>query len=131
MSLFHVSRRDLVLSAAGAYAAFGLTKSIVFIGAAQAQRLPDQGFLKYKIGDLEVISLSDGISEAVHREGWSSNQGRTPRRRVIGCLRTCPLHGHGRQDPWASSPDRLRHWRLPDLWSQGWALGEEHGSGRP
>jgi glyoxylase-like metal-dependent hydrolase (beta-lactamase superfamily II) len=73
MSLFHVSRRDLVLSAAGAYTAFGLTKSIVFIGAAQAQRLPDQGFLKYKIGDLEVTSLSDGISEAVHREGWIRN----------------------------------------------------------
>jgi glyoxylase-like metal-dependent hydrolase (beta-lactamase superfamily II) len=73
MSVFHVSRRDLVLSAAGAYAAFGLTKSIAFIGAAQAQGLPDQGFLKYKSGDLEVTSLSDGISEAVHREGWIRN----------------------------------------------------------
>ncbi len=35
--MFEISRRDLVLGAAGAYAVFGLTKPIAFIGAAQAQ----------------------------------------------------------------------------------------------
>ena len=34
--MFHVSRRDLVLGAAGAYAAFGLSKPVAFIGAAEA-----------------------------------------------------------------------------------------------
>ena len=66
---FEVSRRDLVLSAAGAYAAFGLTKPIAFIGAAQAQT-PAQGFRKYKVGDIEVISLYDGIWEKPHDENF-------------------------------------------------------------
>ena len=39
--MFETSRRDLVLGAAGAYAAFGLAKPIAFIGAAQAQQAPD------------------------------------------------------------------------------------------
>ena len=53
---FEVSRRDLVLYAAGAYAAFGLTKPIAFIGAAHAAATPTEaGFKKYKIGDLEVF----------------------------------------------------------------------------
>jgi glyoxylase-like metal-dependent hydrolase (beta-lactamase superfamily II) len=71
--MFHISRRDLVLSAAGAYAAFGLNKSIALIGAAEAQPIPDPGFFKYKVGDIEVVLLSDGTSEAVHREGWIRN----------------------------------------------------------
>jgi glyoxylase-like metal-dependent hydrolase (beta-lactamase superfamily II) len=71
--MFRISRRDLVLSAAGAYTAFGLTKSIAFIGAAQAQPAPKQGFFKFKVGEMEVTSLSDGISEAAHREGWIRN----------------------------------------------------------
>ena len=65
--MFHVSRRDLVLSAAGAYAAFGLTKPIAFIGAAEAQTVPaEPGFKKYKVGDIEVISLYDGVWERAH-----------------------------------------------------------------
>jgi hypothetical protein len=38
--MFEISRRDLVLGAASAYAVFGLTKPIAFIGAAQAQARP-------------------------------------------------------------------------------------------
>lgn len=36
-TMFEISRRDLVLSAAGAFAAFGLNGPIAYIGAAQAQ----------------------------------------------------------------------------------------------
>jgi hypothetical protein len=36
--MFEISRRDLVLSATCAYAAFGLTKPMAFIGAAEAQQ---------------------------------------------------------------------------------------------
>jgi len=71
--MFDVSRRDLVLGAAAAYAAFGLTKPIAFIGVAQAQRAPNQGFLKYKVGDIEVTSLGDGIIESPHRDGFINN----------------------------------------------------------
>ena len=67
--MFEISRRDLVLGAAGAYAVFGLTKPIAFIGAAQAQA-PDQSFRKYKVGDIEVISLSDGLWEKPHDENF-------------------------------------------------------------
>ena len=65
--MFRISRRDLVLGAAGAYAAFGLSKPIAFIGAAQAQQTPPgPAFKKYKVGDIEVISLYDGVWEKAH-----------------------------------------------------------------
>jgi glyoxylase-like metal-dependent hydrolase (beta-lactamase superfamily II) len=67
--MFTISRRDLVLSAAGAYAAFGLRKPISFIGAAAAQT-PAQGFRKYKVGDIEVVSLYDGVWEKPHDESF-------------------------------------------------------------
>src|SRR5437870_4359326 len=69
--MFEISRRDLILSAAGAYAAFGLCKPIAFIGAAQAQQFPaGPGFKKYKVGEIEVISLYDGIWEKPHDENF-------------------------------------------------------------
>jgi glyoxylase-like metal-dependent hydrolase (beta-lactamase superfamily II) len=68
--MFEIARRDLVLGAAGAFAAFGLAKPIAFIGAATAQTAPGQGFRKYKIGDVEVISLSDGVWEKPHDENF-------------------------------------------------------------
>src|SRR5262245_52189034 len=67
--MFEISRRDLVFGAAAAYAAFGLTKPIAFIGAAQAQAA-SPGFRKYKVGDIEVISLSDGVWEKPHDESF-------------------------------------------------------------
>ena len=67
--MFEISRRDLVLSAAGAFAAFGLSKPITFIGGAEAQSA-SQSFKKYKIGDLEVFSLSDGVWEKPHDENF-------------------------------------------------------------
>jgi glyoxylase-like metal-dependent hydrolase (beta-lactamase superfamily II) len=68
--MFEISRRDLVLSAAGAYAAFGLSKPIAFIGAAEAQQAPAASFRKYKVGDIEVFSLSDGVWEKPHDEAF-------------------------------------------------------------
>src|SRR5262249_19925005 len=68
--MFEVSRRDLVLGAAGAYAAFGLTKPIAFIGAAEAQQATTPSFRKYKVGDIEVISLYDGVWEKPHDENF-------------------------------------------------------------
>jgi glyoxylase-like metal-dependent hydrolase (beta-lactamase superfamily II) len=69
--MFHVSRRDLVVGAAGAFAAFGLDKPLAFIGAAQAQTIPaGPGFKKYQVGDIEVISLFDGVWEKPHDENF-------------------------------------------------------------
>jgi len=69
--MFEVSRRDLIVGAAGAYAAFGLTRPLAFIGAAQAQTTPGApGFKSTKVGDLEVISLYDGVWEKPHDENF-------------------------------------------------------------
>src|SRR5712692_2848147 len=69
--MFQVSRRDLVLGTAGAYAAFGLSKPIAFIDAAHAQQTPPgPSFRKYKVGDIEVFSLYDGVWEKAHDESF-------------------------------------------------------------
>jgi glyoxylase-like metal-dependent hydrolase (beta-lactamase superfamily II) len=69
--MFHASRRDLVIGAAGAFAAFGLDRPLAFIGAAQAQILPaGPRFKKYQVGDIEVISLYDGVWEKAHDENF-------------------------------------------------------------
>lgn len=54
-----VSRRNFVMGAAGASALFGLNKPVEFIGFAQAQKGP-AGFLKYKVGSVEMFALIDG-----------------------------------------------------------------------
>src|SRR4051794_13972532 len=57
--MFEILRRDLILGAAGAYAAFGLERPVAFVGAANAQ--PDtKPFRKYHVGDAEIFSLVDG-----------------------------------------------------------------------
>jgi glyoxylase-like metal-dependent hydrolase (beta-lactamase superfamily II) len=63
--MFRISRRDVVLSAVGAAAAFGLDKPLIFIGAAQAQTAPDagKGFKGYTVGDIAMTSLWDGQAE--------------------------------------------------------------------
>jgi glyoxylase-like metal-dependent hydrolase (beta-lactamase superfamily II) len=67
-----VSRRNVVLGAAGAYALFGLDKPVEFIGFAQAQKAPGQ-FLKYKVGSAEVFSLHDGEALRPSLEGFVKN----------------------------------------------------------
>ena len=59
--MFEISRRDLILGAAGAYAVFGLDRPIAFVGAAHAQTSATQLFRKYSVGDIEVFSLVDGM----------------------------------------------------------------------
>jgi len=49
--MVEISRRDLVVGAAGAYAAFGLDRAVAFIEAAHAQQPTSPSFRKYKIGD--------------------------------------------------------------------------------
>ena len=69
--MFEISRRDLIVGAAGAYAAFGLDRPLALIGAAQAQTTPaTPGFKSTKVGDLEVISLYDGVWEKAHDENF-------------------------------------------------------------
>jgi glyoxylase-like metal-dependent hydrolase (beta-lactamase superfamily II) len=68
--MHQTSRRNIVLSAAGAFAAFGLTKPVTFIDAARAQQAPAPALRRFKVGDIEVISLSDGVFERQHDEAF-------------------------------------------------------------
>ena len=67
--MFSVTRRDLVLGAAGACAAYGINKHVAFIGAAYAQQTATQPFRKYKIGDIESVVRENGRAFALVRSG--------------------------------------------------------------
>ena len=72
-----VSRRTFALSAAAAGFYFGLYKQVGFISTAEAQQkapsLLDKGFVKFKVGDIEVIQIYDGIWEKAHDPGFIKN----------------------------------------------------------
>ncbi len=59
-----ISRRGLVISAAAASAAFGLKGPLEFVSNASAQTasLMDKGFAKFKVGDVEVTTIFDGVA---------------------------------------------------------------------
>jgi glyoxylase-like metal-dependent hydrolase (beta-lactamase superfamily II) len=75
-SMFHISRRQFVVSASAAAAAFGLDKPVAFITPARAQNaagpnaLLEKGFVTFKVGDIEVTQLYDGIWEKAHDPGF-------------------------------------------------------------
>jgi glyoxylase-like metal-dependent hydrolase (beta-lactamase superfamily II) len=72
-----ISRRGFVISAAAAAAAFGLDGPLEFIGPAFAQKpdpkLLETGVVKFKVGDIEVIQMYDGIWERAHDPGFIKN----------------------------------------------------------
>ncbi len=72
--MLNLSRRHFLGSAAFA-AALGLDKRLAFIGPALAQKAPDPtpGFHKYKVGDIEVTALYDGIWEKPHDPAFIKN----------------------------------------------------------
>jgi glyoxylase-like metal-dependent hydrolase (beta-lactamase superfamily II) len=70
-----LSRRTFVLSATAAAAAFGLKGPLAFIGRAEAMgpgsELPR--FAKFKVGELEVIQLYDGVWQKPHDPNFIKN----------------------------------------------------------
>jgi len=74
--MFNMSRRNVILSAAAAGAAFGLDKQLAFIAPAKAEAVslePTTGFYKYKVGSIEVTALFDGIWKKPHDAGFIKN----------------------------------------------------------
>jgi glyoxylase-like metal-dependent hydrolase (beta-lactamase superfamily II) len=67
-----ISRRGFVISAAAAGAAFGLYRPIEFAGSAFAQASGSE-VMKFKVGDVEVIQLYDGVWERAHDPGFVRN----------------------------------------------------------
>jgi glyoxylase-like metal-dependent hydrolase (beta-lactamase superfamily II) len=69
------SRRNLVLSAAVAGAAFGLDRSLAVAATPRRQQTADpaRGFFRYRVGDAECIAMHDGIWEKAHDPAFFSN----------------------------------------------------------
>jgi glyoxylase-like metal-dependent hydrolase (beta-lactamase superfamily II) len=67
-----ISRRGFVISATAAAAAFGLDGPLEFLTPAFAQKA-DKGFVKFKVGDVEVIQMYDGVWEKAHDPGFVKN----------------------------------------------------------
>ena len=113
-----ISRRGFVISAATAGAAFGLDGPLEFIGPAFAQtrsgKLLDKGFVKFKVGDIEVTQIYDGIWEKAH-DGTLSRTPRWTRSKAAlkagGAdrrVRADSLHRHRRHDQGQARPVRRR-----------------------
>ena len=66
------NRREVVLSATGA-AALGLTGTLTFLPSALADMAREKGHVSYKIGDIECISLYDGIWKKGHADNFIRN----------------------------------------------------------
>jgi glyoxylase-like metal-dependent hydrolase (beta-lactamase superfamily II) len=67
-----ISRRGFVISATAAAAAFGLDGPLEFLTPAFAQG-SDKGFVTFKVGDIEVIQMYDGVWEKAHDPGFVKN----------------------------------------------------------
>ncbi|MEZ5773501.1 MAG: MBL fold metallo-hydrolase [Hyphomicrobiaceae bacterium] len=70
-----LSRRQLVLSATTAAATLGLDRRFTFLGAspAWADSAMDAGFLRFKVGDIEMTALFDGAWVRDHDPGFIKN----------------------------------------------------------
>jgi glyoxylase-like metal-dependent hydrolase (beta-lactamase superfamily II) len=79
--MFHLSRRRFVISAAAASAAFGLDGPMEFLPPAHAQKKDKKDaaaagvmkFKKFKVGDVEVTTIYDGVWEKAHDPGFVKN----------------------------------------------------------
>jgi glyoxylase-like metal-dependent hydrolase (beta-lactamase superfamily II) len=67
-----ISRRSFVISAAAAGAAFGLDGPLEFLTPAFAQKAADD-VVKFKVGEIEVIQMYDGVWEKPHDPGFVKN----------------------------------------------------------
>src|SRR5262245_37479079 len=68
-----ISRHAFVISAATAGAAFGLDGPLEFVGRAFAQQATGPEVVKFKVGDIEVIQMFDGVWEKAHDPGFIRN----------------------------------------------------------
>jgi len=64
------TRRNVLASAAGT-AALGLAGQLAFLPAAYAKDVRKKGYYSYKVGDIEVISIYDGVWEKAHADDFA------------------------------------------------------------
>lgn len=58
--MIRTTRREMILSASAA-AVLGLSGPLAFLPSARAEEAREKGFNKFNVGDIEVISIYDGI----------------------------------------------------------------------
>lgn len=69
-----ISRRTVVISAATAAAVFGLNKPVSFMPHAFAQdAAAPKSFHKFKVGEIEVTTIYDGVNVKPHDPGFIKN----------------------------------------------------------
>ncbi len=73
--MFEITRRDFIVSSAAAFAALGLPKQVAFLGAAsaQARALMEEGFYRFKVGEVEMTTIYDGVWHRDHDPGFIRN----------------------------------------------------------
>lgn len=67
------NRRTFIISAGAATAAFGIGKPLAILGSARAAELQEQGYFKFKVGDIEVTTVYDGHWDKPHDPGFIRN----------------------------------------------------------
>ncbi|MCB1506160.1 MAG: MBL fold metallo-hydrolase [Hyphomicrobiaceae bacterium] len=70
---FRVDRREFVVSATAAAAFLGINSRMVFAESPAAADLMAKGYYSFKVGDIEVTTISDGIWQKPHDPGFIKN----------------------------------------------------------
>ena len=68
-----ISRRNLMLSAVGTAAVFGLDRPLELIGATHAQTAPSTGFKHFALGDIRMTMVWDGSVDRPNAAGFVKN----------------------------------------------------------
>lgn len=71
--MFKLSRREAVFSAAAAGVALGASGRVTFLPSAIAREATDKGFHTFKVGDIDVTTVFDGVWEKAHDPGFIKN----------------------------------------------------------
>lgn len=71
--MYEMTRRELIISSAAAAAVLGLNGRVAFLGTAHAQKAMEQGFHRYRVGEIEITALYDGLWEKAHDPGFIKN----------------------------------------------------------
>lgn len=71
--MIEITRRRVLTVTAGAAAALGASRAIAFLPSAVAEEAAAKGFHSFKVGDIAVTTVFDGIWEKPHDPGFIKN----------------------------------------------------------
>lgn len=104
--MYDISRRRFVVSAAAAAAAFGLDKQLEFIPSAHAQKAGSgsgsgsgsaaaakpMAFKKFKVGDIEITQIYDGVWEKPHDPAFIKNASVDDTKKALAAAKMTDAH---------------------------------------